>query len=493
MATALSAHRLSTLLGDLDGAGPTYRLIAERIRLLVIDGRVADGSRLPSERELAAALRVSRTTTTRVYAELRDTGILHSRQGSGSIVRLPLTASSASSLIITPDDADTIALTYSAPIGPPGLARAFESAAAKLPGLLSTTGYLPDGLPVLRELLAQRYTDGGLPTDPSQIVVTSGAMGAISLLARALITPGQRIVVEGTSYPHAHDSFESVGGRLSALPVHSSPWEPESLASILAGGPHRAAYFIPDFHNPTAAVMSEEERTTWARKMRRHDVVPIVDESLREINLDGVELPPVFATYDPRAVLIGSSSKSFWGGLRVGWIRAPRDLVMPLVQARMMDDLGTSAFDQLVVAELLTEGGQTAAAGRARLRSARDHLLAELAQQLPDFDVPCPTGGLNLWVTLPERMSSRLTAAASRHGLLLTPGPRFFSRAGAAGERHLRIPYTQSHETLTEAVRRLALAYEEVQGSHPQAGPDTSNRARRKTNTTDPEPLDMIA
>lgn len=491
MAVTLSAHRLATLLGDLDSSGPAYRVISERIRLLVVDGRVADGSRLPSERELATVLGISRTTTTRVYAELRETGILYSRQGSGSIVRVPLAASSASSLIITPDDADTIALTYSAPVGPPGLARAFESAAAKLPGLLSTTGYLPDGLPVLRELLAQRYSDGGLPTDPGQIIVTSGAMGAISLLARALIAPGQRVVVEGTSYPHAHDAFESVGGRLSSLPNHNSPWEPESLTAILSGGPHAAAYFIPDFHNPTAAVMSDDERARWARELRRHDVIPIVDESLREINLDGVELPPVFATYDPRAVLMGSSSKSYWGGLRVGWIRAPHDLVMPLVQARMMDDLGTSAFDQLVVAELLAEGGQTAAAGRARLRSARDHLLAELARQLPEVDAPCPAGGLNLWVTLPERMSSRLTAAASRHGLLLTPGPRFFSRAGAAGERRLRIPYTQSHETLTEAVRRLTLAYDEVRATALHTPPESAKRLR--SNQSGQETLDMIA
>ncbi|MFI5427998.1 hypothetical protein [Aeromicrobium sp. UC242_57] len=193
-------------------------------------------------------------------------------------------------------------------------------------------------------------------------------------------------------------------------------------------------------------------------------------------------MPPVFAKYDSRAVLMGSSSKAYWGGLRVGWIRAPHDLVMPLVQARMMDDLGTSAFDQLVVAELLADGGQTAAAGRARLRSARDHLLAELAGQLPDVEAPCPTGGLNLWVTLPERMSSNLTTAAARHGLLLTPGPRFFSHASAAAERHLRIPYTQSHETLTEAVHRLKLAYQEVLGK-----PRPVHSTRRN------ETLDMIA
>ncbi|MBD8608069.1 PLP-dependent aminotransferase family protein [Aeromicrobium sp. CFBP 8757] len=478
MAPIVSARRLAELLGGLDRVGPAYREIADRLRLLIVDGRVADGTRLPSERELAVAMDVSRTTTTRVYAELRDAGLVRSRQGAGSVVRLPLESSTASSLIVDADDADTIALTYAAPIGPPGLARAFETAAAKLPGLLSTTGYLPDGLPVLREVLAQRYTDGGLPTDPDQIVVTSGAMGAISLLARTLVSPGQRVVVEGTGYPHAHESFAAAGARLSPLPVDGSPWDTEALTSVLAGSPHRAAYLVPDFHNPTAAVMTDAERTTWARELRRHDVVPVVDESLRELNLDGVDLPPVFATYDPRAMLIGSSSKSYWGGLRVGWIRAPRDAVMPLVQARMMDDLGSSAFDQLVLSELLVEGGQTAAAGRARLRAARDHLLAELARELPDVQAPCPAGGLSLWVTLPHRMSSRLTTAAARHGLLLTPGPRFFTRPGTAGERHLRLPYNQSHETMTEAVARLRSAYEEVTGARPADTPSPSAPAK---------------
>lgn len=475
MAPTVSASRLADLLGTLDQGGPAYREIADRIRLLVVDGRVADGTRLPSERELAGALGVSRTTTTRVYAELRDSGLLHSRQGSGSIVRLPLGSSSASSLIVTPDDAGTIAMTYAAPAGPPGLARAFESAATQLPGLLATTGYLPDGLPVLREVLAQRYTDDGLPTDPEQIIVTSGAMGAISLLARTLVGPGQRVLVEGLSYPHAHDSFTAAGGRLTALPVDRSPWDVEAMSAALASAPHRASYLIPDFHNPTAGVMTDDERVAWAHELKRHDVVPVVDESLRELNLDGVDLPPLFSAYDARALLIGSSSKAFWGGLRVGWIRAPHASVMPLVQARMMDDLGTSAFDQLVVAELLTEGGQTAAAGRARLRAARDHLLAELARELPDVEAPCPPGGLSLWVTLPDRMSSRIASAASRHGLLLTPGPRFFTRAGSAGERHLRLPYNQSHEVLTEAVGRLRAAYDDVVGSsEPSSAPRRS-------------------
>lgn len=470
MTTPLSAHHLAHLLGPSDSTGPAYRDLAEKIRLLVLDGRVPDGSRLPSERALADALGVSRTTTTRVYAELRDTGLLHSRQGSGSIVRLPLSASHASSLMVTPHDSDTIAMTFSAPLAPPGIARAFEAAATKLPGLLATTGYLPDGLPALREILAQRYTDRGLPTEPGQIVVTSGAQGAISLLGRALLRPGQRIIVEGTSWPHAPDSFSSIGARLTSMPVGETPWDTTSLGEAVRSTSHAAAYIIPDFHNPTGAVMSDDERGAWARELTRHDIVPIVDESLREVNLDGVELPPSFACYDPRAIIVDSMSKSYWGGLRIGWARVPLDLVMPLIQTRMNHDLGTPGFEQLVVAELLTDGGQTAAAGRARLRAGRDHLLSELVTALPEIVAPCPGGGSSLWVTLPDRMSSRLATAAARHGLVLTPGPRFFTSPVPVSERHLRLPFMPALDVLSDAVQRLRTAYDEVVGARETHG-----------------------
>lgn len=455
--TALSAHRLRDLVGPLDDGRPAYREITARLRLMIVDGRIADGSRLPSERDLAAALDVSRTTTTRVFAELRDAGLIRSRQGSGSIVALPRSASATSSLMATPDDPDTIAMTYSAWPAPPGVARAFEAAAERLPGLLATTGYLPDGLPRLREIVAQRYTDDGLATDPEQIIVTNGAMGAISLVARALAAPGGRTVVEGVTYPHGADAFTVGGGRLSALPVRERPWD--GLDDVLATGRHRAAYLVPDFHNPTGVVMTDDERRRWARSLRRHDVVPVVDESLREVDLDGVPLPPSLAHHDARAIVVGSTSKAYWGGLRVGWIRAPRPMVTPLLQTRMMDDLGTSAFDQLVACELLTDGGQTLAASRARARASRDHLLGELAERLPAIRTTCPPGGLNLWLTLPERVGTALVTDALDHDLLLTAGARFFPGAPAAGERHLRLPYTQTPQVLTAAVDRLARAW----------------------------------
>lgn len=463
MTSFLPATRLAALVGPGPWRSPVYADLAERVRLLVLDGRVADGTRLPSERELAAALGVSRTTTARVYADLRERGVLRSRRGSGSTVHVPAQDSHASSLLTTGTGPGTIALTYSAPAGPPGLAGAFAAAQEQLPGLLATSGYLPDGLPVLRELIAQRYRDRGLPTDPGQVVVTNGAMGALSLAFRTLVRPGDRALVEGLSYPHAYDALQASGARLTALPVGEHPWDVQALTTALRGRRHAVAYLVPDFHNPTAAVMDERTRVEWARLLRRHDVLPVVDESLREVNLDDVELPASFASHDPRAVLVGSASKELWGGLRIGWARLPHHLVTPFLQRRMTLDLGSSAFEQLVVAELMRGDGSDAAHRRATARQARDHLLSGLARRLPALRAARPPGGLNLWVELPERVSTPLVAAAERHGLLLTPGPRF--HAGAGGENRVRLPYTLPEPVLDEALERLAAAWDQLQGA----------------------------
>lgn len=458
MVNSIRPATLTALVGSLPGVRPAYVEVSDRLRLLIVDGQLRDGARLPSEREFAAALGLSRTTTTRAYQQLRDAGFANARQGSGTVVAMPLARSSASSLIVDSADPDAIAWTYSAPPAPCGTARAFERAAVGLPRLLASTGYLPDGLPALRERIAELYAERGLPTDPGQIIVTAGAMGAISLVARTLLKSGDRVIVEGLSYPHGIDAVRAAGGRLSVLPYVETPWRVDDFARLAAAGA-RAAYLIPEFHNPTAALLPASHREAIARAARRAGTSVIADESLYAVNLDGVTLPPPYAAFDPEAISVGSSSKQFWGGLRVGWIRAPHRLVMPLVQARMSSDLGASAFDQLVLSELLGDGGQTAAAARASLRSGRDELLRLLALHLPEFETYCPAGGLNLWVRLPAAISSRLVSAAADHGLLLTPGPRFFSQPGQAGERHLRLPYVMPPERLADGVQRLTAAF----------------------------------
>jgi len=476
MSVIVSASRLQALLGELNFDGPAYRELSDRIRLLILDGRLSHGTRLPSERELVAALGLSRTTVARVYAELRDGGFLESRRGSGSVIRVPYVASCTSALVAHDTGDAAVSLTYAASAAPAGIGRAFESAMHGLPGLLTTTGYLPDGLPILRERIADHYATRGLATTADQIIVTSGAMGALSLIARTLLAQGDRVIVESPGYPHGFDALTTAGARLSALPVGETPWDEQSFRAVLRSGPHKAAYLIPDFHNPTGLLMTDAERERLAALLRKARVTPVIDETMSGVNLDGVPMPLPFAAYDDRTVTVGSAAKTFWGGLRLGWIRAPRELVTPLIQARMSSDLGSAAFEQLVLAEILADPADIVADALETLRLQRDHLRAGLARELPEFAMPVPRGGMSLWVTLPHRMSTSLVAEAARHGLILTPGSRFFAHHEAPGERHLRLPYTHTTEVLDDAVARLAAAYEKK---------TTKGRAPRKANAID--------
>ena len=159
---------------------------------------------------------------------------------------------------------------------------------------------------------------------------------------------------------------------------------------------------------------------------------------------------------------VGSMSKSFWGGLRIGWIRAERNTLATIAALRPKIDMGTPIIEQLAAARLLKVADDVLPERREILRVRRELLLSLLRRHLPDWRPGPGTGGMSLWVRLPAPMSSALSAAASRIGLEIPPGPRF----GVDGtlERFVRIPYTLPEEQLTEAVELLARAWLTVTG-----------------------------
>jgi len=472
--TTLSARRLASMLdASEDGTGPAYRRLADRIRSAVMDGRIPTGTRLPSERALAEATGLSRTTTTRAYEALRSTGLARTRHGSGTVVHVPLGAAGSTSMLGRPSRPDGVALTAAATEAPDGFASLVERAMRSLPAVLATDGYLPDGLPILRERLAARFTAQGVPTDPDQIVVTTGAQSALSLLVAVLVRPGDRVVVEGCGYPHAFDMLSRAGARLLPLPVGDDPWPVDDLARVAPSA--QLAMLVPDFHNPTGSLMGSPARRAVARTLAASGVTTIVDETLRDLAIGDLEMPEPYAHHDPNAIVVGSAAKSLWGGLRIGWIRAPRSLVSKLVQERMVRDLGTAAVDQLVVATALEHGEIVPEGRREDLRARRDALVEAVGRHLPDWRVNRPEGGLSLWAALPVAASSSLTVAAQDEGLTLTPGPRFFPTLPALGERHLRLPFVLPPEQVDDAVGRLARAWQRVVSGQPQGAhdPDT--------------------
>lgn len=467
MERRISATRTASLLGTATSQSPAYRGVSDALRLLVSDGRIAPGTQLPSERELTEALAVSRTTVTRAYADLRDRGYLVSRRGSGHVTRLP-TATDPVDNLLSPGragqlgDADhpTLDLCCAAPVAPPGIVAAYESAVAQLPGFLAGTGYFPSGLPALRTAIADRYSERGLPTTTDQIIVTSGALGATAIAARALTGPGDRVLVERPTYPNAMAALRRTGARLTGVDVDPTGWDTESWVDTIRTVRPTLAYLIPDFHNPTGALMPTEQRRRLAAALRSQQTIAVVDESLAELAIDdpdGSEPPLPFGAVSRSAISIGSASKTFWGGLRVGWLRATTSRFGELFAARLSLDLGAPLLEQLALTELLRSRTSVLATRRESLRHSRDTLAAALTEHLPEWQFTLPPGGLSLWCTLPQPLSTALVTAAERYGLLLAAGPGFACDGALDG--FLRLPFTQPADELARAVPLLARAW----------------------------------
>ena len=182
----ISGHHLRAVLGTWQRTGPAYVALADALRAAILSGSVPLSTRLPSERELADATGVSRTTTTATYGLLRDEGYLASRRGSGTVTTLPTGHGARSAFARSHDDEPGVVdLSMAAPSAPSVLHGAYIAALDALPRHLTGTGYAPLGLPVLREAIAAWYSRRGTPTTPDQILVTTGGQQAIHLLVHA--------------------------------------------------------------------------------------------------------------------------------------------------------------------------------------------------------------------------------------------------------------------------------------------------------------------
>ena len=230
----IAAGRLAALVGAFDRA-PAYAGLAEALTLLIGDGRIAWGTRLPSERDLTDTLGVSRTTVTRAYALLRDSGYAEARQGAGTFALVPGGRAWVHDRALhpRPDDHDAIDLGSAAGSAPPGIAAAYAEAAAELPAYLGGHGYYPAGVPALQAAIAASYDARGLPTEPDQIMVTPGALTAASIVARAFTGPRDRVLVESPVYPNAVQAITNAGARVVGMPVDPDGWDLDAVGTAL--------------------------------------------------------------------------------------------------------------------------------------------------------------------------------------------------------------------------------------------------------------------
>lgn len=477
MTGSIAASRLAALAGGFDRS-PAYAGLADRLRLLIAGGRVDADLRLPSERDLSVALGVSRTTVTRAYAALVDAGYAAARQGSGTYTRLPGGHRQAFDRSLTPHSGteDLIDLSCAASAAAPGIVTAYAEAADDLPLYLGGTGYFPTGVPALQQAIAETYQERGLPTDPDQILVVPGALSGLMVVAQGLLRPRDRALMESPGYPNAHAALRRAGARRVAAPMDVDGWDLAAIARVVKESRPALAYLIPDFQNPTGNLMGDAQREDYAVLLRQVGTVAVVDESHQALRLDGRPMPRPFASFAPDAVTIGSLSKSMWGGLRVGWVRAPLAMCDRLVAARIAMDLGSPVYEQLVAARLLRDRDAHWSAHRVRLRSQRDALAAALTERLPAWRFRLPEGGLSLWCELPDDGRGGavdLAAEGERRDVAVSPGPAF--SLGGGLDSFVRVPYSRPVEDLRAAADRLAEAWATVTRSRV----DTARRRTR--------------
>ncbi|MGY5958151.1 PLP-dependent aminotransferase family protein [Kosakonia sp. BK9b] len=442
---------------------PLWRQLADALRLLILDGRLAVDSRLPGERELATTLAVSRTTIASALAHLRDEGFLESRHGSGSRVILPQsgsvpTLSTAGNAL----DLSTAALSAG-----PHIHQAYTHALNAMAPWLSQTGYGQLGVLPLREAIAARYCERGLPTHADEVMIVNGAVSGLALVLRLLTGPGDRVVVENPTYPLAIAAIQGASCRPVGVSLPQNGWDSDGFAATLAQTAPRLAYLMPDFHNPTGRCMDSATRETIAAIAARTRTTLVVDETMVDLWYDAPPPPPL-AAFDAQGsvITLGSTGKSFWGGLRLGWIRASSRTIAALVQTRDTLDLGSPLLEQLAT-QWLMENAQTFLPDHRRvLKTRRDRCALLLREHFPQWQFQMPEGGLSFWVELPDRLATPFAARAESTGIHLGPGTRF--GLSGAFERYLRMPFALEPTTLEHALLRLKPLWMALNQHHPQ-------------------------
>ncbi|MEO6121405.1 MAG: PLP-dependent aminotransferase family protein, partial [Acidimicrobiales bacterium] len=415
----------------------------------------------PPERSLARALAVSRSTVTAALDELRADEVVESRQGSGTWVRGAPRHVGATRIAQHFADSPGVDLAAGNPPDPshwPPLSIDVADLIAEGGG----PGVQPVGLAALRLALAAGHAAAGLRTDIEQIHVTAGAHQAIALVVGACAGPGDAVAVEDTTYPGIFDILDARGVRALALPTDRAGLLPDPLARALETVGPKVLYVQAGPHNPTGRAPSPGRLRALADVLDRFDATVIEDCALAELTFAG-RVRPELADMCRRAtvVSVGSFSKVAWGGLRLGWLRAPAPLVEATMHLRLANDLGPSVPAQLIGLRLLPHFGLLVERRRASLAASVDRAVERVRSDFPAWTLHPPAGGSVLWVETTLADSGPLVQLARRHGVLVAPGAVAHPARRTSG--HLRICVDRPWDLVDIGLQRLWSANREIE------------------------------
>ena len=444
-----------------NGSGPLYRRLADRIDVLIEGAELRDGVRLPAERAIAADLEVSRSTVVAALDLLRERGSVVSRQGSGTSVSGPVPlaheAADLRSRSIFHTGGELIDLTKACPpvLGP--AEELFQRLMRE--GIELDPSMDPEGIPALRQALANRYTNNcGLKTDPSQILVTSGAQQGVSLVLSLLCRAGDVVLVERCTWPGITDTVARLGGRSVGVSMDHNGIDTAELRSAVERFRPSAIVLNPHHHNPTASRLSPKRRADVANISADYRVPVIEDRVAACLAFDGDSGQPIAGERpDAQIITVDSLSKVLWAGLRLGWVRANPAMMGELRLAKALADMWTSTLSQAVGIGFLAEFDELLEHRNVQLQERMELAWDLIARELPEWKVDKPLGGMVLWAELPEPVARRFIHHAAAHGVRIA-GAEAFSTDGNIDNR-IRVPFTSEPAELEEAIVRLGQAW----------------------------------
>ncbi len=320
-----------------------------------------------------------------------------------------------------------------------------------------------DGNHALREELAKRYVRDGLEVDKENIIITTASQQAIDLTAKVLLDPGDIVICGLPSYLGALQAFGTYQAKLVGA-EKDEELEAVVRAMCLAGKKPKFIYAIPDFQNPTGLTMTLEQRQYMVRIARKYDILIIEDSPYKEIRYEGEHMPYIYSMAPERTIMLGTFSKTFAPGFRLGWIVAPKEFIYRINLAKQSADLCSPTFDQAVAARYLKKGlFEKNLVGTVELyRHKRDLTLKALEDYMPQgVSWTKPDGGLFLLITLPEWYDARdLFEVAIKKNVAFVIGEAFF--CDGSGKNTFRMNFSfMDDDSIVEGVKRLASAIEE--------------------------------
>jgi len=315
-------------------------------------------------------------------------------------------------------------------------------------GLASVRAYLRERLAALE----------GLEPSEGELLVTSGGIEGLELLGKSFLDPGDTVIVEAPTYMGAIMAFRSFEANLVGVSMDDEGLRPDELDGVLAGTGAKLLYTIPDHQNPAGVSLSTERRHALIEFARRTGVLLIEDVAYRELGFHGDREPSLWALGPDVVVQIGTFSKTFFPGVRLGWAAGPAEVISQLTSAKQLTDQCAGALGQRLLEEYGRRGLLDEQVRRARELYGRrsDLMQAALAEHMPD-DVTWtkPRGGFFSWVTLPPSMDSvAMSPAAMAERVAYVPGTFFFP--DGRGRNTIRLAFSKVEDgDIGEGIRRL--------------------------------------